>query len=163
MADVLILYFTRSGTTEKLATRLAEKLGADLELIRPDISYSGLGGYLKGIWHSLTRRVPTVDRQYDPAKYATVIMGSPVWAGRLSAPARGYLARFGAQLGSLAAFWVSGSGAAYPALSAEIKRLTGHALVATASFGTREVGTAAADQKLDKLVHQLKMYPRKAA
>jgi len=163
MVDTLILYFTRSGTTEKLAIQLAKRLGADLEFIRPDISYSGIGGYFKGIWHSITGRAPTVDCKRDPAQYATVIMGSPVWAGRLSAPARGYLMRFGAQLGPLAAFWVSGSGAAYPALSAEIERLTGRPLLATANFGSREVGTGAADQKLDTLVHGLETYPRKAA
>lgn len=162
MADTLVLYFTRSGTTKKLATQLAERLGADLEFIKPDISYSGTMGYLAGIWHSLTRRAPSVHREHDPAKYSAVILGTPVWAGRLSAPARSYLTRFGAQLGPLAAFWVSGSGAAYPALATEIERLIGRTLVATASFGAREVGTTVADQKLDRLSRDLQ-HTQKAA
>ena len=89
MPDTLLIYFSRSGTTERLASQLAAKLGADLELVKPHVSYKGMGGYLRGIWHSLLRRRPAVERGRDPGNYANVIIGSPIWAGRLSAPMRG--------------------------------------------------------------------------
>ena len=163
MPDTLLVYFSRSGTTERLASQLAAKLGADLELVKPRVSYKGTGGYLKGIWHSLLRRMPALDRGRDPGGYATVIVGSPIWAGRLSAPMRSYLAQVRGTIGPAAAFWVSGSGAPYKAVAAEIEQLTGRTLLATASFGQREVGTAAADAKLETMARALRPRPRQAA
>lgn len=104
-----------------------------------------------------------MDNSRNPANYATVIIGSPVWAGRLSAPMRGYLMRVRGQIGPVAAFRVSGSGVAYTAVFAEIEQLTGRRLVATASFGEREVGTAAADVKLEIIVQAIRSSLRMAA
>lgn len=163
MPDTLLIYFSRSGTTERLASQLAAKLGADLELVKPHVSYKGMGGYLRGIWHSLLRRRPAVERGRDPGNYANVIIGSPIWAGRLSAPMRGYLAQVRGRIGPAAAFWVSGSGNAYKTVAAEIEQLTGRALLATASLGQREVGTAAADAKLETMAQALRTRPRQAA
>jgi len=156
MADVLVAYFSRSGVTERLAVQLAAKLGADVEPVKPLAPYAGAGGYLKGVWHSLFRRTPLVDCRRDPADYAVVIIGSPVWAGRLSAPMRSYLARFRGRIGSVAAFWVSGSGLAYKAVSGEIERLTGRAPLATASLAERDAGTGVADAKLEALAQVLR-------
>jgi menaquinone-dependent protoporphyrinogen IX oxidase len=86
MADVLVVYFSRSGVTERLALQLAAKLGAEVESVKPLAPYAGAGGYFKGVWHSLFRRVPPVDCRRDPADYAVVVIGSPVWAGRLPPP-----------------------------------------------------------------------------
>lgn len=157
MADMLVAYFSRSGVAERLAVQLAAKLGADLESVKPLAAYRGAGGYLKGVWHSLFRRAPSVDCRRDPADYAVVIIGSPIWGGRLSAPMRSYLKRFRGRIGAVAAFWVSGSGHAYKTVSAEIEQLTGRALLATASFSEREVGTGAADTKLETMAQALRI------
>lgn len=155
MTDTLVVYFSRSGVTERLASQLASRLGADLEVIRTNESYTGVRGYLKGVWQSLLRRMPAVSRGTDPAGYTNVIVCSPIWVGHLSAPMHSYLARFGAGIGPLAAIWVSGGGAAYKNVATEIERLTGHALLASSSFGEREVGTPAANAKLEALVQTL--------
>jgi hypothetical protein len=163
MAGILVAYFSRSGSTERLALKLAAKLGADVEQVKPLTPYDGAGGYLKGVWHSLSRQAPAVECQRNPADYALVIIGSPVWAGRLCAPMRSYLARFNGQIGAVAAFWVSGSGAAYRAVAGEIQTLSGHAPLATASFAEREVGAGASDAKLEALAQVLRVPPRKPA
>lgn len=152
MADFLVSYYSRSGTTERLARRLAAKLAADLDAVRPTEDYGGAGGYLKAIWRSLSGRAPPVQHQRSPAGYAMVLIASPVWAGRLSAPMRGYLATCGDRIASVGGFWVSGSGQSYPAVGAEIERLTGQRLRAAAHFSEREVRADAVDDRLDRLV-----------
>jgi len=151
MAGVLVVYFSRSGVTEKLATQLAAKLGADLELVKPAVSYAGRTGYMKAGWHSLRRRAPAVDCKRDPTDYSVVIIGSPVWAGRLSAPMRSYLMRFRGRIGHMAAFWVSASGQGYSRVRSEIEQLTGQAALTTASFSEREVLSDTAGVKLELL------------
>jgi menaquinone-dependent protoporphyrinogen IX oxidase len=163
MADVLVVYFSRSGSTERLATALAAQLGADLDRVRPAASYAGLRGYFRGVWHSLNRRTPTVECDRDPAAYRLVVIGSPVWAGLLSTPLRGYLARFGGRIGAAAAFWVSGSGAHYRAVADEIETRTGRKLLASVGFAQREVGRAAGDAKLRTFAGALHAPRRKAA
>jgi flavodoxin len=149
MAGALVTYFSRTGMTESLATQLAAKLGAGLEPVKPHISYAGRGGFMKGVWHSLFRVASAVDCERDPADYSVVIIGSPVWAGRLSAPMRSYLTRSRGRFGHVAAFWVSGSGQGYNKVRAEIEELTGRTLLATASFSEREVRGDAVGVKLE--------------
>lgn len=163
MAKVMVAYFSRSAVTGQLASRLAAKLGADLETVRPLTRYMGRSGFLKGVLHSLFRRAPPVDCGRDPTDYSVVIIGSPVWAGRLSAPMRSYLIRFRGRIGPVAAFWVSGSGLAYKRVRAEIEQLTGHALLTAASFSEDEVRSAAADAKVESMVEAVQTYLHEAA
>jgi flavodoxin len=156
MAGVLVAYFSRSGVTEKLATHLAGKLRASLEPVKPEASYAGRSGFVRGIWQSLLRLSPAVGCELDPADYSVVIIGSPVWAGRLSAPMRSYLKRFRGRTGAVAAFWVSGSGQDYSGVRSEIERLTGQALVATAGFNEREVLGNTAGPKLETLAQAIR-------
>ena len=44
----LVVYYSRSGTTAKLAERIAEELSADKERINCTKSYDGFWGYLRG-------------------------------------------------------------------------------------------------------------------
>ena len=151
MAGVLVAYFSRTGVTEKLATQLAAKLGASLDRVEPRVSYAGRGGYMKAVWQSLFRQAPAVGCERDPADYSILIIGSPVWTGRLSPPMRSYLTHFRGRIGHVAAFWVSGGGLGYSGVRSEIEQLTGQALLATASFGEREVRGDTAGVKLETL------------
>jgi flavodoxin len=163
MAKILVAYFSRSGVTGQLAFRLAANLGADLETMRPMTRYTGGSGFLKGVLHSLFRRAPPVDCGRDPADYSVVIIGSPVWVGRLSAPMRSYLKRYRDRIGSVAAFWVSGSGLAYKQVGAEIEQLTGRTLLTAASFTEQEVRSTAADAKVEGIAQAVRTYLRDAA
>ena len=156
MADVLVVYFSRSGRTEQLARQLAEKLGAELDEVKPIVPYSGAGGYLKGIWHSLLHRAPLVQHGRPPSSYGLVIIGSPVWAGHLSATMRSYLTQFHSLFAPCAAYWVSGSGRGYEVLSSEIEQLAGRAPFVTASFSEGEVDRGAADAKLETFAQAIR-------
>lgn len=156
MAGVLVAYFSRTGVTERLATQLAANLGAVLESVKPQAPYGGRSGYLKAIWHSLFRRAPAVNCERDPADYSVVIIGSPIWAGRLSAPMRSYLRRFRGRIGQVAAFWVSGSGLDYSGVRSEIEQLSGQVLLATASFAEQEVRNDAAGAKLEAMAQAIR-------
>jgi hypothetical protein len=163
MAETLVLYFSRSGMTATLAQELAKKLGASLGRVTPTASYAGPGGYLKGVWQALRGEAPPVEPSGDISRYALVVIGSPVWAGRLSPPMRSCLRGVRGRIEGVGAFWVSGSGAPYRAVGAEVERLTGKAPVATAAFSQREVVRGATDAKLEALAKALGAVERPAA
>lgn len=159
MKKVLVAYYSRLGATEELARQLAARLDAEIDTIRlPSPAYVGLPGYWRGIWHALRHHLPDITCERDPADYAFLVVGSPVWAGGLSAPVRAYLTRFAGHIGPIAAFWVSGSGRAYPGLALEIEELTDRVPLATSSFSRHEVLKGTPGDKLDVLARDIRAY-----
>jgi len=148
MGRLLIAYFSRSGATARVAEQLSAKLGAELDRIECEYSYAGTGGYFKGIAHSLLRREVPIRYQRDPNDFSMVILGSPVWVGHLSMPMRSYLSQTHGRFHKVAAFWVSGSGGAYPSIATEIAELSGRPCGLTQSFSEREVKAGEIDSKL---------------
>lgn len=134
-ARVLVVYFSRSGTTARLASMLAGMLHADLEAIResgadPDAeprgarkgarkgarnsARKGARGYLRSLIEAVRQRPAAIEPPvHDPAAYDVVIVGSPVWARSVSSPVRAWLVAHRASLKHVAFFCsLGGSGAA---------------------------------------------------
>jgi hypothetical protein len=66
--------------------------GADFALIRDKRSRAGARGFLRSVCDSIVSRQPEIiEPDSDPGQYATVILGTPVWGGRVSAPMRMYI------------------------------------------------------------------------
>jgi flavodoxin len=125
MSDILVVCFSRTGSTETVARAIAARLSADLDFVRPARSYRGPIGFFRGIVHSIRGARPPITSEKDPAKYRLVIVGAPVWASRLAAPMRTYLARRGSQIRSMAVFSVSGRGGRFEPYFAEVEALCG--------------------------------------
>ncbi|MFH1840664.1 MAG: hypothetical protein ABH807_00695 [Candidatus Shapirobacteria bacterium] len=91
---ILVAFYSRTGTTKKIALKLAEKLKADiLEILCPSI---GLGpvGYLKAGRSTMLKifvpiQFSTKDRVLT--NYSLVIIGTPIWAFTLSSPIKTFL------------------------------------------------------------------------
>lgn len=91
---VLVVFHSRSGTTRRIARAIADSLEADVEEIIDLKTRAGLFGYLGAGRDAIHRRcTPIGDPARDPADYELVIVGSPVWVGRMSSPVRSYLDR----------------------------------------------------------------------
>lgn len=148
VAEILVTWFSRSGSTEKAARALAQRLGADVAPIVTPVPYRGMRGFARGLWDSLRHRRPQIAIAADPTQYRLVVVGCPVWAGRPAAPLHTFLRRYGPRLRGLAAFCVSGSGAAYDGVFAEIADLAGHRPLATLSLAEREVTSGEAATSL---------------
>lgn len=155
MADVLVTWYSRSGSTETVARALAERLGADARPIRTSASYAGAGGFARGVWESLRRRAPDITLDADPGAYRMVVVGGPIWAGKPAAPLRSFLRRHGPRAKAVAAFCLSGSGGSYPAAFAEIEDLVGSPPVATLSLAQHDVMGGDYGRELDGFARAL--------
>ena len=156
MSDVLVTCFSRTGSTELAARALAESLGADLDLIQSPDSYTGPGGLVRGLWQILIRRGPPVETARDPADYALVLVGTPVWAGQPTPPVRSYLARYGRRIRALAPFCVSASGQAYPGVFQAMERLAGLPPRATLSLAENDVRSGASADRIRQFAISLR-------
>lgn len=136
---VLVVGYSRSGTTLSVAERIAELLGADLELIRERTSRRGILGLLRSGYEALTRKTPPIEEpEHDPSAYDLVVVGTPIWAGRMSSPVRAYLTRMRGSLKRVAFFCTSGGGGHKKALS-EMARVAGAKPIATLELTSDQI------------------------
>ncbi len=89
----LLAYYSLSGTTKDLALRLAGSLNADLEEIVPIRQPSpGFMTYARLAWAAFTRaEMPVRPATHQVGTYDLVVVGGPIWVGRIAAPVRGWL------------------------------------------------------------------------
>lgn len=89
---VLVAYFSQSGTTRTLAQTVARELDADIEEIQETAKRRGIVGYARSLAEALLGRSPGLRPSgHDPADYALVLIGTPVWAASVSTPVKAYL------------------------------------------------------------------------
>jgi flavodoxin len=101
----LVVYFSRSGTTEKVAGEIARALGADIERITDREDRSGFGGYMRSGRQALKDVLVGIDEpRKDPGNYDLVVVGTPVWAYKMCSPVRAYLTRYASRIKEAAFF-----------------------------------------------------------
>ena len=105
------MYFTRSGHTERVVKKIHESVGGDVELITESVNRKGIVGWIKTGGSNSKREVgPIGETQYDPEDYELVILASPIWAGTVSSPMRGYITKNRDKLSRTAVFLSNDSG-----------------------------------------------------
>jgi len=102
---ILVVFYSRTGNTRRVAEAIAERLKADIEEIRDVRSRSGVLGLLRSGYEALAGKLPEIQQvSRSPDEYDLVLIGSPVWVGRLSSPMRSYLALYGRSIKQTAFF-----------------------------------------------------------
>jgi flavodoxin len=91
---ILVVFYSRTGNTKKIGEAIAKELNCDTEQIMDVKSRMGVSGFLRsGIEAEKERLVLIKDTKKDPSAYDMVIIGSPVWASKMSSPVRTYIAK----------------------------------------------------------------------
>ena len=101
MSNILCIYYSRTGRTETLMGEIAGELGCELAKLEDGVDRSGFLGWLRSGMQAMARQVPPVkepETKLPLEQYDLVIIGTPVWAGRCSAPVRSFLCQHGEEL-----------------------------------------------------------------
>ena len=133
-----IVYYSMGGNTAWAAERLAARLDAALVALTPRRAYPDQGArkFLRGGRAAVLGETPALEPcGFDAAQFDRVVLGTPLWAGRISPPLRSFLKEQGAALAdkSLAAFICSGGGGDAKAF-AQLRKLLGRDLTAELSL-----------------------------
>ena len=139
MSRILVVDYSRTGNTRRVAQRVAQACEADLEDICDARPRKGLWGWLRSgreAWKGLPAEIGPTSR--DPADYDLVVLGSPVWAGHVSSPMRRYLLDQSGKLDRIALFVTEGGTGGVKAL-AEMTELAGQSPVATLELTERDL------------------------
>jgi len=150
---ILIAYYSRTGTTQKVAEALLIEINAATEVIRTEDPRGGALGYLKcGREASLKKRAPIKPLDQDPAFYELVIIGTPVWAWNISSPIRSFLEDQGSKI-KKCAFFATMGGSGDKNAFLEMERIIGKKPVATLSFTTKNVQQGELSKKIHEFSH----------
>jgi flavodoxin len=121
----LIVFYSRTGITRKVAQELGPMLSADIEEIVDTKSRAGALGYLGGGKDAAMKNPATIQPALkDPSQYDLVVIGTPVWAFTVSPAVRTWLTQNAAKLRQ-AAFYCTMGGSGDERTFQEMERLVG--------------------------------------
>ncbi|NML18204.1 flavodoxin family protein [Azohydromonas caseinilytica] len=156
MSRILVAYYTRTGCTGRVATRLAEALDAQLLQIEETRSRLGPLGYMRCCYEAVRRRVPSIEPVgIDPGRFELLVIGTPIWCWHLSSPVRAFARREGRAARRVAFFCTMG-GAGYTGAFDELRTLLGQEPVATLALTDAEIDNAAGTARIERFVQALR-------
>jgi menaquinone-dependent protoporphyrinogen IX oxidase len=149
---VLVVYFSRSGNTRRLAEHLARELDGTAAPIQEPRSRGGFLGYQRSLFQAVAGRDAEIRRLREaPRDYDLVLIGTPIWGWHLSSPVRAF-ARQNAKAIRRAAFFCTMGGAGDRGAFAELERILGRKPAATLALTEAEVARMSSESTQAKMV-----------
>jgi len=152
----LIIYYSRTGITRKVAEILKTKLNADIEEINDPTDRKGVFGYLKSGKEATQKTMPGIGEiKSNLNSYDLVVIGTPIWAWNISSPIRTFVVKY--MLGSapqIAVFCTQG-GSGSDTAQKTIEELSGKNSRALLSLNTKDVLLGNYNESIDKFVEKL--------
>ncbi|MCK4319316.1 NAD(P)H-dependent oxidoreductase [Candidatus Micrarchaeota archaeon] len=152
----LVVFYSRTGTTKKVAKMLSVLLKADLEEIIDTKNRNGFINYLISTIDAIQKKYTKIKKtEKDPADYDLVVIGTPVWFYNLPPAVRTYLFENQMRFSKTAFFCTQRSAGAEDILK-EMEELCEETPQASMVLTKREVMKKEYSKKLKEFVGALK-------
>lgn len=137
---ILVVWYSRTGTTQTIGQAIAGKLGADSEAIQDTVDRGGAMGYVRSgrdaMQRTLTQLQPV---RHDPAHYDLVVIGTPIWGWNMSVPIRTYLTDHQHAFSKQVAFFCTMGGSGDEKAFTEMATIINNQPIATLAIKTVDV------------------------
>lgn len=155
MTKTLVVYYSLTNHTQKIAQLIAQGVGADIERILDVQSREGVLGYLRSGRESMLQRTSQIQPvKEDPSDYGLTIIGAPVWSWNLSPPMRSYAIAQKSKFKRVAFFCTEG-GSGGARLFRQLQTLCGKPPVATLEVTEGELKSGAYAGKVEEFIRQI--------
>jgi flavodoxin len=152
----LTVFYSRTGTTRNVAESVSKALSCDIEEIFDTKNRAGpLGLIIAGRDASGKKLTVIQQTKSDPSVYDIVVIGTPVWAGNMSAPIRTYISQNKEHFKKVAVFCTCGGMGADKTIEAT-KALCGKKTVASLSITKKDLESEEYPKKIDEFVTTIK-------
>jgi flavodoxin len=90
---ILVIFYSKTGNTKYVAQKIAEQLNAELSEITDKKNRKGKLNFLKSGYESIREKLTEIEVSKKIDDYNFVIIGSPVWAGKIPPAIRTFLVK----------------------------------------------------------------------
>ena len=151
----LVVYYSRTGITKKIAEAIAKKMQADIEEIVDLKDRKGPWEYLKA-GRDAMKRIPAqiAVTKNNPEYYDLIVIGTPVWAGNMACAVRTYIGQNKDKFKKIALFSTMG-GSGDQNTFKEMETLSGKSTMSQLTVRTRDAGKPETDARLDEFVKKI--------
>jgi flavodoxin len=151
----LIVYYSRTGTTKKAAEAIAKTLKAGIEEIVDMKKRSGWQNYLSSGRDALRKKLTEIRPiKNNPKNYDMIILGTPIWAGRMAPAVRTYISQNKKAFKRVAFFCTMGGSGDKSAFK-DMQESAGKKPEATLTLMTKEVANNDFSEKLGRFRSQI--------
>lgn len=151
----LVVFYSRSGRSQIVAEELSRRMQADLEQIIPQKDYRGLFGFFRAGYQSTTGKTPAINpRHKNWLDYDLIILGTPIWAGHISAPLRTAITDQSQKIKKYAIFCTAGSTDPQRVLT-DVRQLLNRDPVTLMVFSSAEVSRGQTEEKIRDFINKI--------
>lgn len=144
---ILVVFYSRSGKTKTIAEKIAQQVNGDPEELIDLKNRKGILGWLKAGRDAVKGYLTELQEpKYNPKHYSVVVVGTPVWAGKMTPALATYLTKYKEELPDVALFTTAG-GATSESIVSLVNSLVGKECKAHTGFVAKEL-------KNDELVNE---------
>ena len=90
---ILVAYYSRTGNTKFAAEKIAENLGADICEIVDKKNRHGRFIILTGGYAAIREKMTEIEQSQTVDGYDLIVVGSPVWAGKITPAVRTFFVK----------------------------------------------------------------------
>lgn len=152
----LIIYYSRTGLTKKLANSIKEKLtDCDIEEIKTKNSRTGMLQYLLCGKEAVQEKTTDIENTiYNPKNYNNIIIGSPIWAANISSPIRTYIEKNKNDFKNVFFFFTQGSSGAERAIL-KLQKALNQNISTSLILTSKKVAKSQYQNQLDEFISKL--------
>jgi len=156
LMKILVVFYSRSGRTKKVAEAISKILKCDKEEIFDIKNREGVLGFLSAGTDANLRRLTAIKEiKNNPSLYDLVIIGTPIWSSNISTPIRTYLFLYKEEFKKVA-FFCTRLGSDSKKVFDDMKNLSQKTPIALLALTSREVARDQYMQKVEEFIKNLK-------
>lgn len=140
----LIVYYSKTGNTKKVAEELSEKLQADIEEIEDKKNRAGFLNWFRSGRDGMKKSGTEIgEMEKNPEEFDLVVLGSPIWGWNMTPAVRTYVEKNKEKIKNYAFFITSGN--------TEVSKIAPHFQDIIGQKPSAQVGFNAREMKDQKL------------
>jgi len=156
LIKILVVFYSRSGRTKKVAEAISDILKCDKEEIFDTKNRKGIPGFLSAGTDANLRRLTAIKEiRNNPSLYDLVIIGTPIWSSNISNLIRTYLSLYKEDFKKVV-FFCNRLGSDSKKVFADMKNLSQKTPLALLELTSREVARDQYMQKVEEFAKNLK-------
>ncbi|MEM4625711.1 MAG: hypothetical protein QXJ28_03045 [Candidatus Pacearchaeota archaeon] len=151
---VLVVFYSKTGNTRRIARIIARRIDGGIDEVIDLKKREGLFNLIIAIKDAAKNNVTRIKYKINPKGYKVIIIGSPIWAGRIAPAIRTYLIKNKDKIGKIALFMTSLSNKNKKALI-DIER-TSKKPIAVLHITKRDIKLKRDIEKINEFIKKLK-------